>query len=349
MRTPTASLTTLFAAIALTFTLGCASEFTPIDGEVLGLIVTPAEPVVTIGGEIQLVATAFYDDGQTADVTAKVKWTVMGSDTIELANQSDREGRVMGLDEGTATVMAMLDELTSEPVKIYVTDADVVGLSINPVDLDIDAGESSWLSAMAEFSDGTRGDLSGSVRWITGDASVVTVAADGRATGVGAGATQVRVEYEDIASTPITVAVTEPYEEPAGDDDDDDDDSWSDDDDTGNDTPSGQANLEVTYFEATYGYGETYYFIDVTNTGDVPAEGFYVDLFIDAWSTPVVGEDGDEYQFIEYLDAGETIYADFTIEEDPYYEWWSYVLLDTLEQVDESNEADNLEGPLSVG
>ncbi len=337
-------LITLFAAIAMTFTIGCATEFAPIDGEVLGIIVTPDEPVVTVGGEIQLVATAFYDDGQTADVTASVKWTVMGSDTVELANQMDREGKVLGLDEGTATVMAALDELTSEPVTVRVTDAEVVGLSINPVNLYIEPGESSWLSAMAEFSDGTRGDLSGGVRWITGDASVVTLAADGRATGVGAGTTQVRVEYEDVASTPITVDVSEPYEEPAGDDDDD---PWGDDDDSGN--PTGQANLEITYFEATYGYGETYYFIDVTNTGDIPAEGFYVDLFLDAWSTPAIGEDGDEYQFIEVVDAGETIYADFTIYEDPAYEWWSYVLLDTLEQVDESDETDNVEGPLSVG
>jgi hypothetical protein len=79
------------------------------------------------------------------------------------------------------------------------------------------------------------------------------------------------------------------------------------------------------------------------------ADIFFVDLFIDAYSTPTIGMDGDEYDLFEDLAAGDTIWADFEVNDVPdYYEWWSYVILDTSDDVNESNESDNIVGPLDV-
>jgi hypothetical protein len=329
------------ALLALALPMGCPSSDDDDDTSEppLGLLVTPEEPVVTVGGEIQLVATAFYESGDTAVVTAAAQWSVVQGSAVDVSNGLDQEGQVTGLSEGTAAVEASYEGLTSDAVVVRVTNADVVGLSVTPTSLDLEVGESAWLTAMADFSDGTRGDLSGSVRWITADSSVVTLASDGKATAVGTGTTSVRAEYEDIASEAVSVNVT-------GATGDDDDDFVGDDDDA-----TGLPNLTVTYFSAYVDYTNTvtYYSIDVTNDGSSVADIFFVDLFIDAYSTPTIGMDGDEYDLFEDLAAGDTIWADFEVNDVPdYYEWWSYVILDTSDDVNESNESDNIVGPLDV-
>ena len=328
--------------------LGCPPGDDDDTGEPpLGVIVTPEEPVVTVGGTLQLVATAFYDSGETADVTAAASWSVVQGSAAEISNQLDGEGVVTGISEGTAAVTATYMELTSDQIVVRVTESDVVSLTVSPTHMELEVGESGFFTAMARLSDGTQGDMSGSVRWITADPSVVTVASDGKATGEGTGSTSVRAEYEDVASESATVDVVGG----SGDDDDVSDDDVSDDDIGDDDTGSGLPNLTVTYFDfdCDYKSDTTYYYIDVTNNGSGTAEIFFVDLFTDAYSTPVMGDDGDEVDLIEDLGPWETVYADFTVSSVPlYYEWWSYVILDTTDDVTESNENDNIEGPLTV-
>ena len=353
------------ALLTTTLTVGCVLPDNPPVEQAppLGITVTPADSVLPVGSEIQLTALAFYEDGSTADITASVRWSVMsGADCINLSDDSDNEGRVRGLRSGTASVRAVLDTLYSDPVPVLVTDAQIVGLSVTPNRLELASGESEWLSAMAEFSDGTRGDFSGGVRWVVGDKDIAEVATDGRVTALSEGVTHVTAEYEYLASTPATVDVLGFDDEPLGDDDDDDDSPVGDDDDD-DDTPAGDdddddddpgytgmPNLEITYFEAfvDYDIDTTYFWIDVTNSGTAPAYGFWVDLWIDPWFDPDVGDEGDAWVEIEELLPGETIYADFEAADSPWFGWGSFAIVDTTEDVDETHETDNVAGPLDV-
>jgi hypothetical protein len=345
----TRRLSLLFAALLLAgaaLPLGCPPD-TGQDGEPpLGLLVTPEVPTVTVGGTLQMVATAFYEDGTTADVTAAADWTADGS-AISVSSALDSEGVVHGLSEGTAAVQATYMELTSDSIIVRVTDASVVGLSISPTHMELEVGESGFFTAMADFSDGSRGDITGSARWITAAASVVTLASDGRATGEGVGSTSVRAEYEDVASESATVEVTAG----TGDDDDDFADDDDDDDFTDDDDDTSQPDLAITHFSYyidTKAW-ETYYFVDVSNYGGDTGDYFFVDLFVDAYSEPQMGDDGDDAQIIEGIDGWDTVYADFVVEDVPsYYEWWSYVIVDSWDDVAESDESNNIEGPLDV-
>ena len=360
----------IVTAIALAMLLGCPppqpgmQELQP-----LGLLVTPAEPVVPVGEEIRMVAYAFYEDGNTTDVTNSVHWAILSGFALDVSNELDREGTALGLQAGTSEVIAAWDDIVAEPVVVRVTEADVVGLSITPNDLELYDGDSAWLTATADFSDGSRGDFSGGVRWITADPDVVTIAADGRATGMTDGITHVRAEYEGVAAEPVDIVVyttdgpesedpIEENEDPFGDDDDDDDPIGDDDDDdTGSagddDTETGEEetglpDLEITYFSAFIGDDLTYFFIDITNSGSETAGGFYVDLFVDPWFAPELGDDGDDWLWLEGLAPGETTYADFEVEDEPWFGWGSYVIVDTTREVWESDEDDNMEGPLDV-
>jgi len=345
-------------AIALATLLGCPPP-APVAQLPLGLLITPTDPVVPVGGEIRMVAYAFYEDGSTADVTSSVHWAILTGYALDVSNDLDREGTATGLKAGTSEVVAAWDDLVAEPVVVRVTEADVVGLSITPDELELYDGDSAWLTATADFSDGSRGDFSGGVRWITSDPDVVTVAADGRATGMTDGLTTVRAEYEGIAAEPVEVIVyttegpqsedpAEENEDPFGDDDDDTGSTGDDDTEGGEQGEDALPDLEITYFSAYIGDGMTYFFIDVTNSGDHPAGGFYVDLFVDPWFAPEVGEDGDHWLWIDQLDPGETTYADFDVEDEPWWGWGSYVIVDTNRLVWESDEDDNVEGPLDV-
>ncbi len=366
----TATLTALALLIA-TLSFGCLlPSAPPLEEPVpLGITVTPGDSVLPVGSEIQLTALAFYSDGNTANITPSVRWSVMsGADCITISDDMDSEGRLVGLRSGTASVRAVLDQVYSEPVPVTVTDAEIVGLTVNPNRLELESGQSEWMSAMAEFSDGSRGDFSGGVRWLVGDPDIAEVASDGRVTGLGEGMTHVTVEYDHLSSSPATVDVLAEEVGPQGDDDDDDDTPVGDDDDgTGNDDPvgddddddgdddddpgyTGLPNLEITYFEAFVDYDNdvTYFWIDITNTGTAPAYGFWVDLWRDPWFEPSVGDEGDDWQEIEELLPGETVYADFEADDSPWFGWGSYAIVDTTEDVEETHESDNLAGPLDV-
>ena len=369
MRTATLSA---LALLTTTLSFGCLLPSAPPleDPIPLGITVTPGDSVLPVGSEIQLTALAFFDDGNTADITASVRWSVMsGADCIAISGDMDTEGRLVGLRSGTASVRAVLDQIYSEPVPVTVTDAEIVGLTVNPNRIEIESGESEWLSAMAEFSDGSRGDFSGGVRWLVGDPDIAEVASDGRVTALGEGMTHVTVEYEHLSSGPATVDVfAAEGSDPLGDDDDDDDDTpvGDDDDDTpagddDDDTPAGDdddddpgytglPNLEITYFEAFVDYDNdvTYFWIDVTNTGTAPATEFWVDLWLDPWFAPDVGDEGDDWLEIVELLPGETAYADFEADDSPWFGWGSYAVVDTTEDVEETHESDNVAGPLDV-
>jgi len=369
------TLTSILLTLALL--MGCPPPDPPQGtGMLLGLIVTPGEPVVPVGGDIQMLAYAYYQSGDYAEVTESVNWGIAEGISLSISNGLDDKGMANGLYAGTAQVICEMDGVLSDRVTVRVTDADVLALEVAPEDMELFDGESAWLTATADFSDGTRGDFSGSVRWITGDPDVVTLAADGRATGMGEGVTQVRAEYDGVSAAPATIAVRmdesdgsgseseDPWDDntdPFGDDDDDDDTDPvgddDDDDDTGSDPvgdddddtgEAGTPNLEVTYFDAYVGDGETYFYIDVTNTVSGDCDGFWVDLFTDPWWAPDIGDGGDYFDWVEGLEAGETVYVDFGVGDTPWFGWGSYVVLDTLESVDESDEEDNIEGPLDV-
>ena len=107
-------------------------------------------------------------------------------------------------------------------------------------------------------------------------------------------------------------------------------------------------NLEITYFDYSSTAGTLYYFVDVTNTGGEDVGQFYVDLFVDSSSEPVLYDDGDDYTTVDSLAAGATVYADFTFESEDCYYCESWVMIDGYDYVEETDETDNVDGPIYV-
>ena len=69
-------------------------------------------------------------------------------------------------------------------------------------------------------------------------------------------------------------------------------------------------------------------------------------------SRPLLREDGDQWTQVVSLGAGETTYADFyvpvsSLEQVCSY-CWSWVTVDSYEEISETNENDNVEGSITV-
>lgn len=423
------------SAASLLLLAACAGEGKDADTieGLVGILITPDPVVVPVGGAAQLRATGLLESRESVDLTALVKWQSADDDVVSVRNGLDREGELEGIAAGAAAVTARYDGIRSPGVTVTVTDAALLRLTVSPDDVVAVAGETVQLSASAGFSDGSSGDVTGQVRWITGDGDVAQLDGGGRLSAVAEGETTIRAVWDEVESEPVSVSVlpessgkpdlvissmsgssaggwvslsvqvenvggasagefwVDAWGDPAGtpqigdvgDDfvllsylgpgqtetlsfdlpsdssvyvlaDTNDDIDESDESNnassgsvSGGGGSSGGPDLSVSYFDYVADEYSIYYYVEVYNSGDEAASGFFVDLFVDQDDAPQIGDYGDEYELFDDLGAGE--YAALDILVDTYCGWcWSWVLVDSLDWVAESDEEDNVEGPLDV-
>ena len=185
--------------------VGCTDKLDPIDdtddtdtaqqAELIGILVTPASVTVPLGEEVQLTATGLRADRSTVDLTAVVQWSSDAPDVATIGNGLDQEGVVTGSSVGSATLVAGTGSVLSPPVTVKVTQAELIGLNIEPASVSLQVGDTVQMRATAAFSDGTRSDASSQVRWITDDGAVATLSAGGLLTAAGTGQTEVVAEW----------------------------------------------------------------------------------------------------------------------------------------------------------
>ncbi len=285
------------------------------------ILISPEAAVVPIGETMQMVATGIYEDRSTADVTAFVEWDTSNAAVASVSNGLDAEGLLEALQLGSTNIGATLGGVDSAISSIEVTDADILGLTVEPGSVSLASGETVQLTAFAAYSDGSRSDASSLVRWITGNGSVAKVDGTGLLEGAGEGSTTITAQWEDLQSEAIDVSVE----------------------------ASGQPNLTISQFEGEAAGDTLTLSITIENNGTLGASGFWVDVFVDPSTTPSPGDYGDAYAWGDYLGEGATEFftASLTVDSGSHNVW---VLLDTAQSVDESNESDNTaSATISVG
>ena len=158
------------------------------------------------GGKTQrFTATAKASDGK---VISGVNFTWSSSNTAVVTIKNN--GVATAVTAGTATIRATGNGISSAMIPITVTVPAVSQVTISPSSTqELMVGEMVTFTAMARTAGGAvRSDVSFS--WASSDTSVVTIASTGVATTVGAGTVTVRAEADGIASSPVTINVTEP-------------------------------------------------------------------------------------------------------------------------------------------
>jgi hypothetical protein len=303
----------------------------PEAGDLLGIGITPNSPKVTSGEMIQFVATGFFADRRTQDITDLVTWVSTDEAVVDISGGLDAEGEGLTAAAGQATISALLDGIESNSARVTVTAATVVELVITPDVVAVHEGDEVTVSAEAVFSDGSHGDVTGTVRWITGNPAVAIVDPGGRITGNGIGVGTVRAVYEQgalpIEAEPATVRVVEPGEY------------------------IGNADLRVVGLSTASTNDEAVYTVEVKNSGDAPSSGFWVTAWLNQTAAPPAPPtEGDGSEFVASLGPDETTEITVRISGVTPGNYNSWILVDSLGAVAEGGlgENNNTWGPESV-
>lgn len=282
------------------------------DLEVLGILVTPADLVLPTGAGAQLRVTGLLPEHESVDLTASVSWTVDDEAVATVSDGLDEEGLLRAAGVGVTQVAARYGDVLSPAVRVQVTDAALERLSVAPARVDLASGGSVELAATATFSDGSTGDFSSQVRWVTDDPDVARFGAGARLDAAAPGETVVRASFEGQDSDDVPVVVVQ----------------------------AAAPNLRVSAASGSIAGGILELDVTVRNEGTTGAADFWVDVFVDPEGAPAVGTLGDDFSLVAYAGAGSTASLTFQIPV-PGGDHTVVVFADTNDDVAESDETDN--------
>ena len=250
----------------------------------LGIFVSPEQVVVPQGTEVQLVATGLFEGRETRDLTRLVSWHSANPTVAQAQDGLDAEGRVFGKSLGKTQVWAELDGVQSQAVTVEVTDQHITALSVEPREVVLEVGASVTLQASATWSDGSRSDATGLVRWITDDGAIATLDG-GQLTAAGVGFTSVHAAVDDLDSAPVPVEVL----------------------------AAASPDLRVATLTTTGAGDQIHVDVVLENSGTSGASAFWVDVFLDPSGTPGPGDVGQSYARVDWLGPGEQLGLSFEL------------------------------------
>jgi len=313
------------------WTQGDDDDDVPLPASIIGIGVTPSNPTVSLGEGVQFVATGYYSDQSTREITDVVAWESSDPSVISVSSALDQEGVGTPLAAGSARVRANFFELVSNEVSVAVTEAVVTGLGVQPTVVSLHVDETVQLVAMAEFSDGSHGNVSGTVRWVTSDGTIATVEPAGLVTATGLGSVNIRAIYEqgsgEFEGDPAEISVV------------------------GGEVTIDAPDVRVVGLTAAVSASSVEYAVAVRNSGGSPASGFWVDVWLDlSVGPPAPPVTGDGYQFVELLEAGESTEVLISLDDVPPGSYESWVLVDSFASLAEGSlgESNNTWGPEQV-
>ena len=308
------------------------------------LTVEPGEVVVALGQEVPMSASAQFSDGLRSDATEQVRWITAD------AGVATFDGSVLtATGTGSTTIQAQWDAISSDliPVEVLASaSADLRIQTLTAVGIDDtlsvtvyventgSAGASDfWVDVFVDpignLGPGDIGDDFTRVPWVgPGDSVAVEIEISGVSDG----------DHDVVAVVDI---------------EDDVDESDENNNETAVEvTMSGGTglmppNLVIDVFDWLADPTDIYYYVEISNYGDEGAGPFWVDVYVDEWGSPGVGEDGDDWEQIPWIGPWQTLVVEFLVSES-CYACDSWVQVDTWDEVDESDESDNLWGPVYV-
>lgn len=173
------------------------------------IAITPSAATIAQGISSSFTATGSYTDSTTANITNQVTWTSsnVGVATINSATGAS-SGIATGVAVGNSNVTASLNGITSPAATLTVTAAVMTSISVTPATVSIAKGLPVTFTATASYSDGSSGNVSGSVTWSSSNTAVATVSASGIASSLSQGTTTVSASGNGVVSNGATLTIT---------------------------------------------------------------------------------------------------------------------------------------------
>ena len=185
---------------------GEAAGISDTPPELVSIEVSPVTTTIPKGYNQQYIAIGTYSDAGTSDITTTVAWA--SSDTG--AATIDATGLAAGVGEGTTSITASLDSVTSNQAKLTVEAPILVSISVEPKTASIEIDSIQQYSATGIYSDWSEVDITTTAAWASSNTGTATIDATGLATGKGVGATSITGSLDIITSNNAELTVTPP-------------------------------------------------------------------------------------------------------------------------------------------
>ncbi len=153
--------------------------------QVVSLSAVAEADSVPLGSQLAVGVLAVFDDGSNGDVTAQVTWQ---SSDDELATVSD--GYIQARGVGRVELTASLGDVSSEPIAVDITAAELVDVTIRRSTEMLGAGLVQ-LQLIGTYTDDSEADLTAQATWESTNEGVVQVDDMGVASAVGPGSARV--------------------------------------------------------------------------------------------------------------------------------------------------------------
>ncbi len=203
--------------------------FAPINVVAATVIDIQIEPGVIddpAGTRVQLQATAFYNNGQSEQVTEQSVWTSANRDIATVIAAGNLAGFTQLIAEGVTTISADFQGVV-RTIDVTVTEAELVQIVVQPNDPSVPLGTAQQFEAIGYYSDGTSSpliselldigtqNLTEEVVWTSSNTLVAGINEEGLATTLATGQTTIRADFEglfDDTVLTVTEAVLERIE-----------------------------------------------------------------------------------------------------------------------------------------
>ncbi|OOB92487.1 lipoprotein adhesin LigA [Leptospira interrogans] len=159
------------AHIRASFQSKQASEEITVGDAVLSSIqVTSNSPNIPLGKKQKLTATGIYSDNSNRDISSSVIWNSSNSTIANIQNN----GILETADTGIVTVSASSENIIGS-VKLIVTPAALVSISVSPTNSTVAKGLQENFKATGIFTDNSNSDITDQVTWDSSNTDILSI------------------------------------------------------------------------------------------------------------------------------------------------------------------------------
>ncbi|HXN64120.1 MAG TPA: Ig-like domain-containing protein [Candidatus Acidoferrales bacterium] len=193
---------------------GFASPGTPV-----AILITPANPSVTVGESEQFHASATFTNGTQSDVTNSVSWSssVAATATI-VSNTGNASAKAVGTTSVTATLGGVTGQTTLTVTKAATGSTGIRSITVFPNSPPpyVTIGGSVKFISTATYSDGSTQSVTNSATWVSSNPAVAKIDSSGNTSTGGAGQTtgtaEISASYGGVTSNVVPLLVVAPQQ-----------------------------------------------------------------------------------------------------------------------------------------
>ncbi|ABZ75551.1 Ig domain protein group 2 domain protein [Shewanella halifaxensis HAW-EB4] len=167
-----------------------SADLVVTDAVITQLQVSPAESNIAVGYSQQLIATAYYSDGHSSDVSSLANWGSLSSSIVQV----DATGLAEGVAQGSSTVEASYQGMQAS-ANVNVTSAILESVTLTPATATVAAGNTQQYRLFGIFSDGSHKELTYVASWQSSALAIATIDKYGLAQSYQQGTSQIQASY----------------------------------------------------------------------------------------------------------------------------------------------------------